>query len=94
MNSPKLTPEAVTEPATFASYLIFPLVLGVGLFCTDYFAGRVDNPISAAIVVSLSSMALIAALERILPYRATGIRPEVMSLPSGPAPHSGRTTGR
>ncbi|MCO4762558.1 MAG: sterol desaturase family protein [Myxococcales bacterium] len=69
MDTTKPTPQDSPEPAYPVSYVIFPMVLSIGLFCTAYFSGRVDNPMSAAIAVSLSSMALIALLERIIPYR-------------------------
>ena len=56
-------------------WLIFPLVLGVGLTCTWWFSQGRDNPIPVAIVVSISALVLIAGLERLVPYRRDWLEP-------------------
>ncbi len=60
---------AQVESKTFLSYVIFPFMLALGLFCTWYFSNNPYHPISVAVVVSLSAMAMIAMLERLMPYR-------------------------
>jgi sterol desaturase/sphingolipid hydroxylase (fatty acid hydroxylase superfamily) len=61
--------EEPRAPATPLAYLIFPLVLGSGLFSTWFFSQKTDNPIFVAIVVSLTSIVVVAGLERVMPYR-------------------------
>jgi len=60
--------EKANWQSVILSYLIFPIMLGAGLWLTWYFSNNPYNPITVAIVVSLSGMVLIAILERILPY--------------------------
>jgi len=58
-----------SERPALASYIVFPFMLGLGLFITWYFSNNPYNPISVAIAVSLSAMLIIGVLERIMPYR-------------------------
>jgi len=57
------------QRAPFVSYVLFPAVLAAGLGSTWYFGRGRPNPIPVAIVVSLSAMALVALLERVVPHR-------------------------
>lgn len=57
-----------------ASWLVFPLTLGAGLWATWYFGQGRDNPIPVAIVVSLIAVVTIAGLERVLPHRREWLR--------------------
>jgi len=61
--------DPASRSATLLSYLIFPLALGLGLLSTAYFSQQTGNPITVAIVVSLSAMVAVAVLERLMPYR-------------------------
>ncbi len=50
------------EPATLFSYLVFPLMLGGGLVCTYFLGQNASDPMTVAIVVSLSSLAISQAM--------------------------------
>ena len=61
--------QTVRTPATLFSYIVFPLVLGVGLLATWYLSAVVGNPIAVAVSISLLAMVVVGVLERVMPYR-------------------------
>lgn len=50
-------------------YIIFPLVMTIGLAATYFYGLMFGSPIGAAIVVSLSALVVVGVLERVMPYK-------------------------